>query len=120
MSHYLIQISYEPASWDAQMNSPEDARDRVNSTAEAVGGRLESLFYAFGEHDLIGVLEFPNDKALAAWSIAISAGGAARSVQSTSLLTIEDGMAAMRDASRVSKVYRPVMPLRPVTPLTYA
>lgn len=93
------------------MHNPQDAWDRVTSTAESVGGRLESLFYAFGEHDLVGILEFPDDKALAAWSIAISAGGAVRSVQSTSLLTIEDGMAAMRQASSVSKVYLPMIPL---------
>lgn len=111
MPHYLIQIGYTPASWTAQMNNPQDVRDRVASTAEAVGGRIESMFYAFGEHDLIGILEFPTDKDLAAWSIGISAGGAVRSVQSTSLLSIDDGMAAMRKASGVSKVYIPVIPL---------
>lgn len=107
MPHYLVQVGYTPASWAAQMKNPQDVRERVEPTARAVGGRLESVFYAFGQHDLIAIVEFPTDAAVAAWAIGVSAGGALRSFTTTPLMTVEDGMTALRDASAVAGEYRP-------------
>jgi uncharacterized protein with GYD domain len=83
MPYYLTQVGYTPESWAAQMKSQQDVRERVGPAAEAIGGRIDSVFYSFGEHDLIAIVEFPNDAAVAAWSIATSAGGALRSLKTT-------------------------------------
>lgn len=107
MPHYLVQVGYTAESWAFQMKNPRDVRERVTPTAEAVGGRLESVYYAFGDYDLIAIVEFPNDAAVAAWAIGVSAGGAVRSFRTTPLVSVEDGMQALRDASQVASAYRP-------------
>ena len=106
MPYYLTQVGYTPESWAAQMKRQQDVRERVGPAAEALGGRLDSVFYAFGEHDLVAIVEFPNDAAVAAWSIATSAGGALRSLKTTPLISVEDGLGALRDASKVTEAYR--------------
>jgi uncharacterized protein with GYD domain len=107
MPNYLVQVGYTAASWAAQMKNPQDVRERVQPTAEAVGGRLVSVFYAFGEHDLVVIAEFPNDTAAAAWAIGVNAGGALRSFKTTPLISVEDGIQALREASNVAEIYRP-------------
>jgi uncharacterized protein with GYD domain len=107
MPNFLVQVGYTAASWAAQMKNPQDVRERVQPTAEAVGGRLVSVFYAFGEHDLVAIAEFPNDTAAAAWAIGVNAGGALRSFKTTPLISVEDGIQALRDASNVAEIYRP-------------
>jgi uncharacterized protein with GYD domain len=107
MPYYLTQVGYTPESWAAQMKSQQDVRERVGPATEALGGRLESVFYAFGEHDLIAIVEFPNDAAVAAWSIATAAGGALRLLKTTPLISVEDGLDALRNASKVTEAYRP-------------
>lgn len=107
MPHYLVQVGYTPASWAAQVKNPQDVRERVGPSAEALGGRLQSVFYAFGEHDLVAIVEFPDNAAVAAWSMGVSAGGALRSFTTTPLVSAEDGLGALRNASKVAGAYRP-------------
>ena len=106
MPHYLTQVGYTPESWAAQVKNPKDVRERVGPAAEALGGRIEMLFYVFGEYDLIGIVEFPNDAAAASWAIATAAGGALRSMRTTPLISIEDGLGILGEASRVAAAYR--------------
>jgi hypothetical protein len=50
-------------------------------------------------------LEAPDNVSIAAMGLAISAGGALSSYQTTVLLTVEEALAAMRKASSIT--YRP-------------
>jgi uncharacterized protein with GYD domain len=107
MPYYLSQVGYTPESWAAQIRNPQDVRERVGRAADAVGGRMESAFYAFGTHDLIAIVEFPDDAAVAAWAIATAAGGALRSMTTTPLISVDDGLNIMRNAAKVTQVYQP-------------
>lgn len=107
MPYYLVQAAYTPESWAAQIRAQPDPRVRVNGLAEAVGGRFDSLFYCFGEYDVVGIGEFPSNDAAAAFSITASAGGAIKAVKTTPLMTIEEGLGAMKKASDASPGYRP-------------
>jgi uncharacterized protein with GYD domain len=107
MPYYLIQAAYTSQSWAAQSETQPDPRERVGGLAQAVGGRLESLFYCFGEYDVIGIAEFPSNDAAAAFSIAASAGGAIKAVTTTVLMTVEEGMGALKKASAAGAAYRP-------------
>ena len=52
----------------------------------------------FGDYDLVTIIQMPNNVDAAAFSLAASAGGAIKALKTTPLLTMEEGMQAMRKA----------------------
>lgn len=102
MSIYLTRFSYTPAAWAKLVEHPEDRRTAAAQYIEAVGGKLHGFWYAFGEHDGYNLWEAPNNVAMAATAIALSGGGALSSVQTTVLLTVEETLSAMGQASAIS------------------
>ena len=56
----------------------------------------------FGEYDTIAICEFPDDVSAAAFSLAASAGGACKTFRTTPLLTVADGVEAMKKAGGAS------------------
>lgn len=105
MALYLTRFSYTPATWAKLMKNPEDRRVAAKQYIEAVGGKLHGFWYAFGDHDAFNLWEAPDNVSMAATSIAISAGGALSSLETTVLLTVEETLEAMRKASSIK--YRP-------------
>ena len=76
------------------------------STPEFPGLRKgEAFYYAFGEYDVIGIVEMPDNVSMAAFSLTVSAGGAVKAFKTTPLMTIEEGIEAMRKAGGTG--YRP-------------
>jgi uncharacterized protein with GYD domain len=105
MPLYLTRFSYTPATWAKLMKSPEDRRAAAKQYIEAVGGKLHGFWYAFGDHDAFNLWEAPDNVSMAATSIAISAGGALSSFETTVLLTVEETLEALHKASTIK--YRP-------------
>jgi uncharacterized protein with GYD domain len=105
MPLYLTRFSYTPETWTRLMKKPEDRRAAATQYIEAVGGKLHGFWYAFGEHDGYNLWEAPDNVSVAAVAMAISAGGAVHSLQTTVLMSVEDTMAAMRKAASIA--YRP-------------
>jgi len=105
MAHYLLQVSYTAAAWAAFLKKPQDRSKAIQGAIEELGGRLEGLWMSFGESDIIGVAQMPDNISAAAFAMAISAGGACRSVKTTPLMTMEEGQAAMKKAA--ASKYRP-------------
>ena len=100
MAHYLLQISYLPDAWTALVRNPQDRSEAVRKPIENLGGRIERIWLAFGEDDVVGIIDMPDNVAAAAISIAFSAGGACKSVKTTPLLSIQEGMEAMKKAAQ--------------------
>ena len=105
MPHYLLQASYTGDGWKAQVGNPEDAVSRVRSAIEGLGGSIESVYYAFGDDDIIAIVEFPDNIAAASFSVAGSAGGAVKSIKTTPLMTMAEGVQVMQKAAGAG--YRP-------------
>jgi len=105
MPRYLFQAAYTPDSWATQVKNHPDPLERIRPLVEACGGKLESLFYSFGDYDLVLITNMPDDESAAAISLAAAAGGSLRSSQTTKLLTVEEGLKAMRMAEEAGKVY---------------
>jgi uncharacterized protein with GYD domain len=59
-------------------------------------GYVASADDAFGDYDAILIIERPDHVRAAAFSLAVSAAGAGKAIKTTPLLTIEDGIAAMK------------------------
>jgi uncharacterized protein with GYD domain len=101
MPLYLTRFSYTPETWGRLIGSPEDRRLAAQSYIESVGGTLHGFWYAFGEHDGYNLWEAPDNVSMAAVAMAIGAGGALRSIETTVLLTVDEAMDAMRKADEV-------------------
>ena len=102
---YLTRFSYTPQTWARLVKNPEDRRAAAQQYIEAVGGKLHGFWYAFGAHDAYNLWEAPDNVSMAATAIAIGAGGALSSFQTTVLLTVEDTVAALQKAATIQ--YRP-------------
>jgi uncharacterized protein with GYD domain len=101
MALYLLQVSYTSESWATQLRHPQNRREAVTPVIERLGGYIESAYYAFGEYDVILIIEMPDNVTAAAFSLAVSAGGAVKSIKTTPLLAIEEGIEAMKMAAGV-------------------
>ena len=105
MPHYLIQASYTAEAWKALLNKPENRSEAVRPVIEKLGGRMVHSWYTFGRHDFVGIVEMPDNVSAAAWSLAQTAGGALRSLETTPLLEFAEGLEAMKRASKAG--YQP-------------
>jgi uncharacterized protein with GYD domain len=105
MPLYLTRFSYTPETWAKLTRNPEDRRAAAKQYIESVGGKLHGFWYAFGDHDAYNLWEAPDNISMAATAIAISAGGALSSFQTTVLLSVDEAVAAMQKASSIT--YRP-------------
>jgi uncharacterized protein with GYD domain len=105
MALYLTKFSYTPETWSRLVANPEDRREAATAYVESVGGRLHGFWYAFGSHDGYTLWEAPDNVSMAAVAVALSAGGAISSLETTVLLTVEDTIEALRRAGQVQ--YRP-------------
>ena len=105
MPLYLSKFRYTPETWARLIGHPEDRREAARTYIESVGGKLHGFWYAFGTHDGYNLWEAPDDVSMAAVALAIGAGGALSSFETTVLLTVEQTMDALRKAGEVK--YRP-------------
>jgi uncharacterized protein with GYD domain len=105
MPLYLSKFSYTAATWARLIANPEDRRKAAQLYIESVGGKLHGFWYAFGTHDGYTLWEAPDNVSMAAVALAISAGGALSSLETTVLLTIEETIDALRTAEQIR--YRP-------------
>jgi uncharacterized protein with GYD domain len=101
MPLYLTKFSYTPETWARLIGNPEDRRKAAQSYIESVGGKLHGFWYAFGEHDAYNLWEAPDNESMAAVAMAITAGGALSSLETTTLLTVDETMDAMRKAQEI-------------------
>jgi uncharacterized protein with GYD domain len=105
MPHYLVQTAYTPQTCAALVKSPQDRFEPVRQVVERLGGKLLSMYMAFGEYDVVGTAEMPDSVSAAAFSLALSASGALRAVKTTPLITMQESIEAFRKAGQAG--YRP-------------
>ena len=101
MPMYLTRFRYTPETWAMLIAQPEDRRRAASAYIESVGGQLHGFWYAFGEYDAYNLWEAPDNVSMAATALAISAGGALSSFETTVLLTVDETLEALRKASSI-------------------
>ena len=105
MPLYLTKFSYTPETWSRLIAKPEDRRKAAQAYIESVGGKLHGFWYAYGSHDGFNLWEAPDNVSMAAVALAIGAGGALSSIETTVLMTVEETMEALGKAGQIR--YRP-------------
>jgi uncharacterized protein with GYD domain len=105
MPYYLIQVAYTSKGFAALVKNPQNRMDSIRPVFESLGGKLHGMWFAFGDYDIVIICQLPDNASVAAISMAISAGDAVKDVRTTTLMTMEEGIEAMKKATIT--VYQP-------------
>jgi uncharacterized protein with GYD domain len=90
MAKYLFRAHYVGKGIEGLLKEGGSARrDAAEKVISSVGGKLECLYFAFGEDDVVGVFDVPDAASAAAVSLTINASGALVS-KLTPLITPEE------------------------------
>jgi uncharacterized protein with GYD domain len=103
MAKYLIQGSYTAEGARGLLkDGGSKRRTAIHALAESVGGKLESIYFAFGGTDVFAIIDVPDHASAAAASLVVGASGSATTT-TTVLLTPEE----IDQASRKGVKYVP-------------
>jgi len=96
MPKYLLQVSYTAEGAKGLLkDGGSKRRSAARALVESLGGKLEALYYAFGDTDVFAIADMPDNVSAAAASLTIGASGAL-TTKVTVLLTPEDIDAAVK------------------------
>jgi uncharacterized protein with GYD domain len=103
MPKYLLKVSYTlDGIRGVRKEGGSSRRDAAAQVCESVGGKLDSLYFAFGTTDVYATADLPNNVAAASVATAVSAGGGA-TCETVALLTVDE----IDEAMKGSVEYRP-------------
>ena len=109
MAFYLYQLSYTHEAVKAMVAKPSDREAAATKLIEALGGKLHHMFFAFGKHDAICLIEGPDDTFMAAGALAVASAGTVSSSSTIKLMTSKEAMKAMKLAGKATGAYKPPM-----------
>ena len=96
MAKYLIKASYTLQGTKGLVKEGGSSRRAaVKQMIEGLGGKLEAFYYAFGDTDVVSIVDLPDAASAAAVSLAVNAAGGVE-VSTTPLLTPEEMDAACK------------------------
>jgi uncharacterized protein with GYD domain len=110
VSLYLIQAAYSQEGLRAMLQNPQDRTSALRAPIESLGGKIHHLFMSFGDYDAVLLIEMPTNVAAAAIAIAVAAGGAVKDIKTTPLMTVAEGVEALKQAA--GSGYRSVLAAR--------
>jgi uncharacterized protein with GYD domain len=87
MPLYLWQASYTAEGTKGLIkDGGSKRRDFIKQMTERLGGKLHAFYDSFGDSDVVGITEFPDEASALALSLAVNASGAA-TLRSTQLIS---------------------------------
>lgn len=90
MAKYLVQGSYTVDGIKGVIKEGASGRREAVTTAlKALGGKIESMYFAFGDTDVYVICETPDNVTMAALALGIAATGTI-GIKTTVLLTVEE------------------------------
>jgi uncharacterized protein with GYD domain len=102
MTKYLFQANYVGEGIKGLMREGgSKRRAAVDDALKSVGGSVECFYYAFGETDVVGVFDIPDQASAAALSLMVNSTGAVN-LHLTPLMTPED----IDEAAKKTPSYR--------------
>jgi uncharacterized protein with GYD domain len=96
MPKYMIQANYSSEGWKGvQKDKASGRQEALSHSIAALGGKLEAIYFSFGEHDVVLIADLPDHASVAALCVAASSVGVARTV-TTALMTVEETDQALK------------------------
>jgi uncharacterized protein with GYD domain len=77
MAKYVVLMSWTEQGIKAIKDSPKRL-DAGKALAKKLGGELKKFYMTIGAHDMVTILEMPNDAAAAKFALSLASGGAVR------------------------------------------
>jgi uncharacterized protein with GYD domain len=78
MPKYLIQASYTVDGAKGLLKDGGSKRRAAARTlVESLGGKVDCFYFAFGETDVVAIVDLPDSVSAVAASLAVNAGGGA-------------------------------------------
>ena len=94
MPKYLFQASYTPQGIAGiRTQGGSSRRDIVAAMVESLGGSIECFYFAFGDTDVMTVIDLPDNETATAIALTVNASGALN-LRTNVLLTPEEVDAA--------------------------
>jgi uncharacterized protein with GYD domain len=101
MPKYLFVGSYTPDGLKGVLKEGGSGRrTAVAQLFESVGGRLETLYYAFGGEDFFITADLPDNVSATAIALQVGATGAASNLKTVVLITPEEVDQATKKQAR--------------------
>lgn len=101
MPLYLGRFKYSAEALKAMVENPQDRGAAAAQAAQSLGCKLHGIWWAFGEHDGVYLLEAPDNSAVVALAMAVGASGQI-STETTVLVEMDEAQEAMRRAASAS------------------
>ena len=99
MAYYMVQAAYTSEAIAAMVKKPEDRAAAIRPVVEKLGGKLVGIWFCFGEYDVVGISELPDNVSAAAFAFAVSQGGKVKALKTTPLMTGDEAVKAMKKAA---------------------
>lgn len=100
MPKFVAFFSYTPEAWGRMIDQPGDRTAAARASAEAVGARLEAIYWMLGEQDGMVLLDAPDAETASASVLASVSSGAIRSLGTHQLLDQEQLGTVLERAKR--------------------
>ena len=95
MPKYLVEASYTAEGLKGlQRDKASGRREAIKKAVEGLSGKVEAMYYALGDHDVIVVVDLPSTIVATRLAVAVSASGLVRT-KTTALLTVEEADEAL-------------------------
>jgi uncharacterized protein with GYD domain len=103
VAKYLVQAKYTDKGLEGLLKEGGSARrEAVDKAVKSLGGTLEAFYYAFGDADVVGIADLPDNVSATTFSLMVAAGGGA-TLKTTVLITPEE----VDQAAKKTMDYRP-------------
>jgi uncharacterized protein with GYD domain len=90
MPKFLVEASYTAEGLKGLLkDGGTGRREAVAAAAKSLGGKLEAMYFAFGKHDVVVIMDVPDNVAAAAMALAVNSSGGSLT-RTTTLLTPEE------------------------------
>jgi len=96
MAKYLVEANYTQEGLKGVIKEGGSGRvEAINKVIQSVGGKVESVYFAFGDTDVYITVDMPDNVTAAGLSLIVSAAGGAKT-KVTVLLTPAEIDAAVK------------------------
>lgn len=106
MGYYMIRARFSQAALQGMVAKPQDRKKAVTKLVEAQGGKLRDYFFAFGDKDMVIILEAPSHEAAMAVAMTGAAAGTVTDCETTVLVPSSDAVGAMKKAASAAGSYK--------------
>lgn len=100
MGLYLWHSGFTADCWAEQISEKSLHFEDLDAMVADFGGKTLGTWLAFGEYDMVKLVEMPDNATMAAFVLAVTSAGYFSGGKTTVLLSMEEGMKALEQAGK--------------------